>query len=106
MKLQALITESKEDPFRDAIKVIARTLADEVSLTDPIDDTEIGEMLGGRWIEMLRDEIYDALEDRKIADQAPELDPHGDGEWTGGKEQEETITHDYMQANPDPNKVT
>ena len=69
------------------------------------DDTEIGEMLGGRWIEMVRDEIVDQLHDRRLASQAPDLDPYADSEWTGGKEQEETITHDYMQANPDPTKT-
>ena len=66
MKLQEVLTESTQ--FRPALKVIAAELAAEVDSQqldyDSVDDVA-SDLVQGRWIEMLKDEIVDILIERK-----------------------------------------
>ena len=58
--------DEPDDTFREALKVIAAELAPDANLMDTGGDVEdvIDELMQGRWIEQLRDEIRDQLADR------------------------------------------
>ncbi len=55
-----------QDEFRNALKVIAAKLAPDANLMDTGGDIEdiIDDLMRGRWIEQLRDEIRDQLADQ------------------------------------------
>ena len=65
MKMREVLTESSQ--FRPALKVIAAELVANANPQDlDYDVNEIAaDMVEGRWIEMLKDEIVDLLMEKK-----------------------------------------